>query len=115
MNKQKFTLIELMFTIAILVILIGVGAAAANKVVRKQANIQIKAELKMIQSALTIYKNRYSFYPPMTDPEIITCSEYLRHIEVESDLGRYMDAYEEAYKYTIEPTGLIKVYSSNQD
>ena len=115
MKKKKFTLIEIMFVVGILVILIGIGGSAANKVLRKQADIQIKAEIKLIQSALAIYKNRYDFYPPMTDTEIITCSEYLRQIEVESDSGRYLDAYEEPYKYTIEPSGLIKVYSSNQD
>jgi len=115
MNKKKFTLIEIMFVVGILVILIGIGGSAANKALRKQADMQIKAELKMIQSALAIYKNRYEFYPPMTDTEIITCSELLRQIEVESDSGRYYDAYEEPYKYTIEPTGQMKVYSTNQD
>ena len=116
MNKKKFTLIEIMFVVGILVILIGIGGSAANKALRKQADMQIKSELKMIQSALAIYKNRYEFYPPMTDTEIITCGEYLRLIEgIQHDSGRYYDAYEEPYKYTIEPTGQMKVYSSNQD
>ena len=115
MNKQKFTLIELMFTITILVILIGIGASAANSVMRKSANTQIKAEIKMLESALAIYKTRYDFYPPMTDTEIITCSEYLRDVDVDSRTGRYYDAYEEAYKYIIEPNGQIKVFSTNQD
>ena len=89
MNKQKFTLIELMFTIAILIILIGIGAAAMNKVFRRSVDVQTSAEIKMIQSAMSIYKTRYSSYPPMTDPEIITCADYLRKVKVQKNNGQY--------------------------
>ena len=49
MNKSKFTLIEIMFTVTILIILIGIGMATGSKIMRKSADTQINAELKMIQ------------------------------------------------------------------
>ena len=63
MNKSKFTLIEIIFTVTILIILIGIGMATGSKIMRKSAEVQINAELKMIQAAVQAYKTRWGDYP----------------------------------------------------
>lgn len=62
-NKRKFTLIELMFVVAILVILIGISWVAGTKVLRSQAKSKTKAEIKMIVSAIQQYKDRFGAMP----------------------------------------------------
>ena len=63
-NRRNFTLVELMFVVAILVILIGISWVAGTKVLRSQAKSKTKAEIKMLVSAVEQYKERYGVYPP---------------------------------------------------
>lgn len=59
MRKKSFTIIEIMFVVVILVILIGIGFAAGAKVLRKTASAKTAAELKMLQSAIIQYADRW--------------------------------------------------------
>lgn len=110
-SKQAFTLIEILFVVTILVILIGIGMVAGNKVMRASANTQINAELKMIQSAIDIYKSENKVYP---DKDNIV--NEIRKLKVIPTKGsQFIDPYDEEYKYLIEKNGLMKVYSESQD
>ena len=61
--KRRFTLIEILFAIAILVILIGISMIAGNKILRKTAEAQTKAEIKLLSSAIESYRSRWGQYP----------------------------------------------------
>lgn len=108
---RKFTLIEIMFVVTILIILIGMGITAGSKVMRSAASTQINAELKMIQSAIDIYKSDKGVYP---DQDNIV--NEVRNLKVISITGaQFVDPYDEEYKYLIDVNGFMKVYSQNQD
>lgn len=110
-SKQKFTLIEIMFVVTILVILIGIGLTAASRVMRASANTQINAELKMIQSAIDVYKSNKGVYP---DKDNIV--NEIRDLKVISITGaQFIDPYDEEYKYLIDDNDFMKVYSQSQD
>ena len=70
MKKSKFTLVELMFVVAVLVILIGLGVSMGSKTLRKSAEQQSKAEIKMIISAVKAYKARYGDLPNSVNGEV---------------------------------------------
>lgn len=65
-----FTLIEILFVVTILIILIGIGMVSAGKLIRSSADTQIKAEIKMIQSAVEAYKVRWGDYPTSTANQV---------------------------------------------
>lgn len=111
---KKFTMIELMMVIGILVILIGIGMSAANNAMRASAQAQIRSEIHMIESACRAYKTDYEVFPISTDPDIITFAEMIMDIEVESENGRFIDPFGDQYRYTDEGHKII-IYSSNQD
>lgn len=60
---KRFTLIELLFVIMILVILIGISMGIGRTILRKSAEAQTKAEIKMISSAIEAYKERWGQLP----------------------------------------------------
>lgn len=62
-NRRNFTLVELMFVVAILVILIGISWVAGTKVLRSQAKSKTKAEITMLVAAVKQYKDRYGSHP----------------------------------------------------
>lgn len=62
-NKKYFTLIELLFVIAILVILIGISWVAGTKVLRNQTEKKTKAEILLLSHAVKQYKDRWGSYP----------------------------------------------------
>ena len=68
---RKFTLIELLFVVSILIILIGIGLTAGNKVLRKQASIQRSAEIALIETAIRQYKSRYDSLPFTSSGDIV--------------------------------------------
>lgn len=67
---KKFTLMEILFVIAILVIIMGIGLASGTKVLRKQTEAQRNAEIIMIKSAIEQYKLRWGIYPFTSSGEI---------------------------------------------
>ena len=78
-NKLKFTLIELMFVVAILVILIGISWVAGTKVLRGQAESKTKAEIKMLVSAMHQYKDRFGSFPDVKGT--LNFGEYLSKVQ----------------------------------
>lgn len=100
-----------MFTVSILIILIGIGMVAGNKILRKSAEVQINAELKMIQVAINIYKTDHKVYPDKDD--IVNEVRDLKVIPTNN--GQFIDPYDEEYKYLIDGNGFMKVYSESQD
>jgi type II secretory pathway pseudopilin PulG len=109
---KKFTLIEIMFVVGIFVILISISMVAGSKVLRDSVNKQMKSELKMIESALKVYKTQWGEYPPLNDPDKLDCAEYLKDLPIHKDIY-YYDPYEEPYEYRINDNGKIEVYSDN--
>lgn len=105
-----FTIIEIMFVVSILIILISIGIVAGGKVMRASVNTQINAELKMIQTAIDIYKTDHKAYP---DKDNIV-NEVMRLKAVPNNGIQFIDPYDEEYKYLID-NGFMKVYSESQD
>lgn len=101
-----------MFTVGILVILISIGLVAGSKVMRSSADKQIKSEIKMIESALNLYKVEWKEYPPLNSSNVLDCAELLKDLPMKKDT-KYYDPYEEPYRYQINDKGFIKVYSDN--
>lgn len=62
-NPKYFTMIELMFVIAILVILVGISWVAGTKVLRGQTEAKTKAEITLLINAIEQYKTRWGGYP----------------------------------------------------
>jgi Tfp pilus assembly protein PilE len=69
-KKQNFTLIEIMFVVGILVILIGISWVAGNKILRKSAENQTKAEVTMIHKACEAYNVRFDGLPSTSDTTV---------------------------------------------
>ena len=67
---KKFTLIELMFTITVLIVLISMGFSVGTKVLRKQTDVQREAEMLIIRTAVIQYQERFGVYPSQSDGEI---------------------------------------------
>lgn len=111
MKKNRFTLIEIMFVVTILVILIGIGMVAGSKIMRKSADTQINSELKMIQSAIEVYKVKNQVYPDKDN--IVNEVMDLKVITING--SQFIDPYDEEYKYLIDVNGFMKVYSQSQD
>lgn len=134
MAKYKFTLIELMFVVAILVILIGIGFVAGTKTLRSQAKTKTKAEIKILETACHQYMDRYSNFPDISGKEIeFNFCEYLAKIPpiAEYTGDRYFfidfkrdninlknwtaqDPYEQPYMYKYV-NGIIKIWSVGLD
>lgn len=99
-----------MFVVSILIILISIGLVAGGKVMRASTNTQINAELKMIQTAIDIYKTDHRVYP---DKDNIV-NEVMRLKAVPNNGAQFVDPYDEEYKYLMD-NGFMKVYSESQD
>jgi type II secretory pathway pseudopilin PulG len=80
LHKKYFTLIELMFVIAILVILIGISWVAGTKVLRKQTQQKTKAEITLLVSAVKQYKERWGSYPGTSTASALDFADYLSKV-----------------------------------
>ena len=60
---KKFTLIELMFVIGILVILISLSWVAGRHIFQVQVNYKTKGEIALLAAAVDHYKIRYGDFP----------------------------------------------------
>lgn len=65
---RGFTLVELMVVIAIIAILVGVGALAFGGALKRARDAKRKADLNEIRKALMMYYTESGSYPAMTDP-----------------------------------------------
>ncbi|MCM8536843.1 MAG: type II secretion system GspH family protein [Lentisphaeraceae bacterium] len=80
-NKKYFTLIELLFVIAILVILIGISWVAGTKVLRNQTIKKTKAEIFLLTDAIRQYKDRFDAYPPEANDKTLNFAAYLSKMQ----------------------------------
>lgn len=77
-------MIELMFVIAIVVILMGISWVAGTKVLRAQTKAKTKAEIVMISAAVNQYKTRWGSYPNEADYRDINFVNYLSKVKPNS-------------------------------
>lgn len=90
---KKFTLIEIMGVLFIIITLVSIGVSAYGKVTQKTNATQIKAEIKMLQSAVQLYKSTYSVFPTLT-----TDNPYLNKINNITLSGKdFIDPYGDPY------------------
>ena len=98
-NKRKFTLVELMFCVGILVILIGIGWVNGAKVLKKSADTQIKAEIKQIEALVRDYYDDHKVIP-VKDKKIN--AKYLDYKMLTVQDGYFVDPYDDHYEFTEE-------------
>jgi len=84
MKKSKFTMIELMFVIAIVVVLMGISWVAGTKVLRAQVKAKTKAEITLISAAVTQYKTRWGSYPNEAAYRDVDFTDYLSKVKPNS-------------------------------
>jgi Tfp pilus assembly protein PilE len=90
---KKFTLIEIMGVLFIIIALVSIGVSAYGKVTQKTNATQIKAEIKMLQSAVQMYKSTYRIFPALS-----TDNPYLNKINNITIKGQeFIDPYGKAY------------------
>ncbi len=63
-NKYGFTLVELLTTLAVIGVLLGLLIPALNQVSKFAANVKQKAQFHAIGTALEAFRNDYGDYPP---------------------------------------------------
>lgn len=68
MKKQKrgFTLMELLITMGIIVLLMGVGVVSYSQTNKKARDSKRKADIESIRSALELYRTDQGQYPALT-------------------------------------------------
>ncbi len=66
-NKKGFTLIELLVVIAIIGLLATLSIVALNNARSRARDARRVADIKQIQTALELYYNNFSHYPPTAD------------------------------------------------
>lgn len=82
--KKRFTLIEILFTIMILIILLSISWVAGNKVLRHQLKAKANAEMVMLKSAIERYNVRWGAYPFDGD-QVINFAEQLSDYPIDTD------------------------------
>lgn len=70
-RAKGFSLIELLVTITIIMILMGLAIGGFNFVTQKQALEQAKIQISLLSNALEEYKLDYGEYPPTGDSNSI--------------------------------------------
>jgi len=66
-KNKGFTLIELLVVVAIIGILASVVLASLNSAREKSRDARRLSDVKQIQTALSLYYDKYGTYPPNTD------------------------------------------------
>ncbi len=66
MRQRRYTMVEILVVIAILVILAGMTLASVGYVMRKAAEANIQAQLKAVCTALAQYESEWGFFPQQT-------------------------------------------------
>ncbi len=67
MKKHTFTLIELLMTVAIVVILAGILIPSVNSAIKKGQQAKAKAEIVTLVNAIKQYENTYNRLPKYTE------------------------------------------------
>ena len=94
-KKSGFTLIELLVTISLIVILIGIAILNFGPAREKARDSQRKTDLRTVEAALTLYKNKYGRYPeacngPTTGGSAVWSGEIDTDHECTSGTGQFI-------------------------
>lgn len=110
MNKRGFTLIELMVVMAILAILLAIGAGAFTSSMKKGRDATRKANLRAITNALDMYYNDKGKYPVGASGEIKGCGTDA--VPTVCGDGIFKDANNTLYmaKIPTDPVSSLKYY-----
>jgi prepilin-type N-terminal cleavage/methylation domain-containing protein len=67
-NKKGFTIIELLVTVSIIAILMAVAIGSFGPAREKSRDAQRQTDLRTVEAALALYKNKYGEYPAGCNP-----------------------------------------------
>jgi len=67
-NKKAFTIIEILVTVSILAILMTIVVGGFGQAREQSRDAQRQTDLRTIEVALTLYKNKYGVYPAGCNP-----------------------------------------------
>ena len=81
LKKNQFTLIELMFVVAVLVILISISWVAGTKIIKEQINRKMQAEVFTLSKVIELYSIRYGSYPDSPAPAALNFGEKLSDVK----------------------------------
>ncbi|MHC4836324.1 MAG: type II secretion system protein, partial [Planctomycetota bacterium] len=92
MDKKRwgFTLVELLTTLAVIGVLLGLLIPALNEVTKKATQVKQKAQFHAIGNALEAFRNDYGDYPPSAYTNDLGTSDYATgsHHLAEALVGR---------------------------
>jgi prepilin-type N-terminal cleavage/methylation domain-containing protein len=69
MKSRGFTLVEMIVVVSIIAILSGVGLFQYNEASKKSRDYDRQSDLKNVQAALDLYKQKYGRYPARCTPK----------------------------------------------
>ena len=75
--RNGFTLVELLTTLAVIGVLLGLLIPALNQVGKTAAKVKQKAQFHAIGTALETFRNDYGDYPPSTYNALGTAGKYV--------------------------------------
>ncbi|MHC5163191.1 MAG: type II secretion system protein [Planctomycetota bacterium] len=88
-KRWGFTLVELLTTLAVIGVLLGLLIPALNQVTKKATQVKQKAQFHAIGNALEAFRNDYGDYPPSAyNPLITTDIATASHNLAEALVGR---------------------------
>jgi prepilin-type N-terminal cleavage/methylation domain-containing protein len=91
MNKTSgFTLIEIIVVVAIISILSGAMLVNIAQSGRQSRDIDRAGDLKTLQSALELYKQRYNRYPPACNGPMVWSGQIGTDFECSDGTGKYI-------------------------
>ena len=89
MKKRHFTLMELLFTVSILIILIGISWVSSTKVLRAQTAVKRNAEIVIIKAAIEQHKLRFGNYPEQGPAQTVD-GEQVRYLHFALELSDWV-------------------------
>ena len=63
MIKKKFSLMEMLIVMAIMMLLFSIGVVAFSSAASKSEIVQCKSEIAQLKAAIEMYRDRWGFYP----------------------------------------------------
>jgi len=116
-GTKAFTLVELMFVVAIIGLIAGIVLGAAGGVQKKAARDQAKAEIKSMLVALERYRNERGVYPlaannPSSSALYTNLTNYMTFRTNQISGQQVLDSYGYPYWYRLATNGTESSASS---
>jgi len=110
MKERRFSMVELLIVMAIIVVLAGILMTGAIYARRNARNKRITSQVKMIRLALTEYQSEYGIYPQqaVAGPLKRSVIESL----VDQTGRRYLDLEEEAFSESSGKANMIDAFNN---